>query len=433
MADVSARPIRDANGVITGWIVRWREDGRRPGRSFGPNDKALAERFASEKRAAQVGKTRRPRARKQPGGGTLADYFTTGYGSKIGQSRTSKRTVTASTRESRENAWKHWIEPNLGQMPIRNITPADVEGLLKLITHAGLGPDGKFARDVDGDIVLPHPSWTNGLGAATKCRNLLKDIFFYAQRDGIVDTNPCENVYIELAEKQVDTEEDTDSAGVLNEIDDEDVAAGSIRIWFSEHEVQLLVKGASTRDKLIIRTLATLGMRIGELAALRVEDFDAEKGQLIVRSTLSTKPKRLQRGVGAVRKSTKTDAGRRRINLPSKLAADFSSLCADRPGSAAMFVGPRGGILRPDNFRNRNWARALSKSGIDGHITPHDLRHFAASKMLGDGVDIAVVSRMLGHANVGITDKLYRHLMPDHANDAAIYWDRPENDLGSTT
>ena len=87
MADVSARPIRDANGVITGWIVRWREDGCRTGRSFGPKDKALAERFTSEKRAAQAGKKRRPRTRKQPGVGTLADYFATGYGSKERVSR----------------------------------------------------------------------------------------------------------------------------------------------------------------------------------------------------------------------------------------------------------------------------------------------------------------------------------------------------------
>jgi hypothetical protein len=142
--------------------VRWREkDGRRPRRIFA--DKALAERLVAEKRSAQAGKKRRPRGAKRPGGATLADYFATGYGPKIGRSRKSKRKVAPSTRESRENVWKHWIEPRLGQVRIRNITPADVEALLKTITHAGLGTDGTYPVDEAGNERKPHHSWTNGL------------------------------------------------------------------------------------------------------------------------------------------------------------------------------------------------------------------------------------------------------------------------------
>jgi integrase len=218
---------------------------------------------------------------------------------------------------------------------------------------------------------------------------------------------------------------------VFNEVDEEEIVAGSIRIWFSDHEVEMLLKGADERDRLVIKTMATLGLRIGEIAALRVKDFDTAQRQLTVRSTLSTKAKRFQQGAGVVRKNTKTAAGRRRINLPSHLADEIKAICVGRQDTAPLFASRRGGILRPDNFRSRNWTRALSRSGIEGRITPHDLRHFAASKMLGDGIDIALVSRMLGHANVGITDKLYRHLMPEHSHDAAEYWDRPENQLGT--
>lgn len=430
MADASMTPVRDTNGKIIGWSVRWREkDGRRPRRILA--DKALAERLVAEKRSAQAGKKRRPRGVKRPGGATLADYFATGYGPKIGQSRKSKRKIAPSTRESRENAWKHWIEPHLGHVPIRNITPADVEALLKAITHAGLGADGTYPVDEAGNERKPHHSWTNGLAAARKCRDLLKDVFFYAVRDQVVEANPCANVFIELVETRVDTEEDTDHSGVFNEVDEEEIVAGSIRIWFSDHEVEMLLKGADERDRLVIKTMATLGLRIGELAALRVKDFDPVERQLTVRSTLSTKAKRFQQGAGVVRKNTKTSAGRRRINLPSHLADEIEAICRGRQDTAPLFSARRGGILRPDNFRRRNWSRALSQSGLEGRLTPHDLRHFAASKMLGDGIDIALVSRMLGHANVGITDKLYRHLMPEHSHDAAEYWDQPENQLGT--
>jgi site-specific recombinase XerD len=50
--------------------------------------------------------------------------------------------------------------------------------------------------------------------------------------------------------------------------------------------------------------------------------------------------------------------------------------------------------------------------------------------MLADGVDIAVVSRMLGHRNVSITAQLYQHPMPYRNLDAVECWDLPENDLG---
>ena len=424
--------MRDSSGKTIGWRVRWREGKRRPSRSFSAKDKPLAERLVAELRAKQSGKTRRKRAKKQPGGATLSEYFTKGYAAKIGYSRETKKEIGASTRESRLNAWNHWVKPHLGHMPIRNITPADIEGLLKAITHAGRDEDGKFAVDQDGNALKPHPSWKNGRAAAEKCRTLLADIFHYALRDQVVASNPSIGVVIEHAVVKRDGSSDTDQAGVFNEIDDEEnIVAGSIRIWFSDHEVQILIKGADERDRTLIKLLATVGVRIGELAALRVGDFDAEERQLTVRSTLSTKPKHLQKGVGAVRKQTKTAAGRRKINLPVQLVDELRELSEGRAAEAPLFTAKRGGIIRPDNFRSRNWKRALQRSGINGKITPHDLRHFAASKLLGDGIDIALVSRMLGHSNVGITDKLYRHLMPEHVNDAVEYWERPENQLGT--
>ena len=430
MADVALTPVRDLAGKIVGWRVRWRDGERRPSRSFSSKDKPLAERLVAELRAKQSDKVRRKRTKKQPGGATLAEYFAKGYGTKIAYSRETKKEIGPSTRESRLNAWNHWINPHLGHMPIRNITPADIEALLKMITHNGLDANGKLTVDQNGNAQKPHPSWKNGHAAAEKCRTLLADIFYYAVRDQVVSINPSVGVVIEHAEVKRDSSADTDQAGVFNEIDEEEnIVAGSVRIWFSKHEVELLIKAADEPDRPAINLIATIGLRIGELAALRVGDFDFGKRQLTVRSTLSTKPKHLQKGVGAVRKQTKTAAGRRKINLPENVVDELRAVCEGRPAEAPLFTGKRGGIIRPDNFRSRNWKRALVRSGIDGKITPHDLRHFAASKLLGDGIDIALVSKILGHANVAITDKLYRHVMPDHVNDAVKYWERSENKL----
>jgi integrase len=428
MADASLNPIRDLGGKTVGWRLRWRDGDKRRSRSFAASEKGLAERQLTEVRSAQSTKTRRPRSRKKQGGATLTEYFTACYASKIGISRESKKRVEPSTRESRENAWNTWIKPNMGDLPIRNITPADVESFLKAITHHGLDINGEFPVNDDGVVVKPQASWTNGHATAKKCLSLLTDIFFYAVRDGVLSSDPSSNVFIEIAEVNLPKGK-VDASGVVNDIDDDDPSAGPIRIWFSEDEVRLIVKAADERDRLPIKVMAMLGLRIGEMAGLRVGDYDPAEQQLTVRCTLSTKPIRLQ-GASAVRKPPKTTSSRRTIKIPSSLAKELELLCSDRPLDAPLFTSSQGCVLRPDNFRSRNWARALKKSGITRHITPHDLRHFAASKMLADGVDIAVVSRMLGHRNVSITAQLYQHPMPYRNLDAVECWDLPENDLG---
>jgi len=49
------------------------------------------------------------------------------------------------------------------------------------------------------------------------------------------------------------------------------------------------------------------------------------------------------------------------------------------------------------------------KAGVE-HITPHQLRHYFATHTLSNGADVKAVSKMLGHADVGITLKIYHHV-----------------------
>ncbi len=50
----------------------------------------------------------------------------------------------------------------------------------------------------------------------------------------------------------------------------------------------------------------------------------------------------------------------------------------------------------------------------------HDLRHTAASLLIADGVTIPVVSQLLGHADSGITLRVYAHLLKDQLGTAAL-------------
>jgi integrase len=385
MADASVKPIRNSAGQITGWQVRWREGSKRPGRSFGPDDKPLADRFAAEQRAAQAGKSRKPRRRSNPAGATLAEYVAKAYEPKKSMSRKTKRQLSSSTKETREHAWENWIKPHLGDRPIRSITAADVEALLKKITFHGRDKNGHFPLDEEGAPILPSGQWRDGVSTAKKCRTLLNDIFFYAVPDDGVN---------------------------------------EARVRLTDVDVEELIRCAPDHFRLPILLMATIGIRIGELAALRVGDFDPQKGQLHIRATLSTKPKRLQGGDSAQRRPTKTTAGNRRVVLSSWLANEVALRCADRPDTAPLFTSANGSVLRPDNFRSRVWVPLRASLALDESLTPHDLRHYAATRLLSDDVDEQEVCNTLGHAHVGITNKLYRHARPERRRAVAEYWEK---------
>ncbi len=66
----------------------------------------------------------------------------------------------------------------------------------------------------------------------------------------------------------------------------------------------------------------------------------------------------------------------------------------------------------------------LRKAGLPESLTYHQLRHGAASLLLYQNVPVPVVSRYLGHANPGITMKVYAHLIDGTSGMAAIGMDQ---------
>jgi len=73
--------------------------------------------------------------------------------------------------------------------------------------------------------------------------------------------------------------------------------------------------------------------------------------------------------------------------------------------------------MHASSFRTRWWRALVRKAGLP-YIRFHDLRHTAATLLLGRGVPVKVVSELLGHANVSITLNMYGHVLP-HMQQAA--------------
>lgn len=61
---------------------------------------------------------------------------------------------------------------------------------------------------------------------------------------------------------------------------------------------------------------------------------------------------------------------------------------------------------------------AAALAGVEG-VTPHVIRHSVATHLIAEGVPLAIVSKMLGHASVSITADVYGHLQPSHMDGAA--------------
>ncbi|MGO4202955.1 tyrosine-type recombinase/integrase [Rhodococcus sp. TAF43] len=80
---------------------------------------------------------------------------------------------------------------------------------------------------------------------------------------------------------------------------------------------------------------------------------------------------------------------------------------------ALVFPDSRGGYLRAGNVRRRWWDKAVKATAVPEGLTPHELRHTAASLVITAGANIKTLQRMLGHSSAALTLDRYGHLFDD--------------------
>jgi len=143
--------------------------------------------------------------------------------------------------------------------------------------------------------------------------------------------------------------------------------------------------------RLIILTLAYTGLRFGELAALRARRVDLMRRRLDVAQSVTE-----VNGTCVFTVDTKTHQ-QRSVPFPRFLVDDLTVLLAGKGPEDLVFTAPEGGVLRLMGFRRRVFDRAAKAAGLPG-LTPHELRHTAASLAIASGANVKDVQRMLGHA-----------------------------------
>jgi integrase len=238
----------------------------------------------------------------------------------------------------------------------------------------------------------------SGLSAATvrQAHRVLSLAFSLAVRDGRMARNPADHVPLLRAARRE-------------------------KVFLTVDQVELLAEAAG-EYRLAILFLAYTGLRFGELSALRVRRLDLMRRRAEIVEAVA------EVGGRAVFSAPKSHQVRS-IPIPRFLVGELAQHVGGKQPDDFVFTSPRGGLLRLQNFRHTAFDRAARAAGLCG-LTPHSLRHTAASLAIASGADVKVVQQMLGHATATMTLDLYGHLYGDRLDEVADRMDELRTSRG---
>jgi len=149
------------------------------------------------------------------------------------------------------------------------------------------------------------------------------------------------------------------------------------------------------RDKAMFEFMYATGLRVSEIAALKLSDVNAEAGFL--------------RTVGKGNKERIVPVGKQALEWLERYCRDSRPFFGKTtPTRGEIFLSSRAtGLSRKTIWHLiKKYAR---EAGLGKNITPHTLRHSFASHLLQNGGDLRVIQEMLGHADISTT-QLYTHV-----------------------
>jgi len=286
-----------------------------------------------------------------------------------------KRLARTSYARDRSYLDNH-VLPRWGKVRLGRITRMDVDKWI-----AELSEDGQSVR-LKGGSLSP--------GTIEKVYQVFRKMVVAAYDEGRIGRSPCpEHPPIPRKKRKV------------------------IR-FLDEDKVVELANKIDGRYESMIYVGAYGGFRIGELCALRVDDVDWDRGTIRVDEGLTDVS-----GL-VVFEDPKTERAFRTVPM-ADLALDhlhthLDSDVDEHDPRALLFTAPGGGILRPTNWRARFFNPAVKAAKL-GPLTPHDLRHTAASLFISAGANPWMLAEVLGHTDTRMIDRVYGHLFEKDRED----------------
>lgn len=179
------------------------------------------------------------------------------------------------------------------------------------------------------------------------------------------------------------------------------------RAYLTHGQVRRLASPA--RYPTLIYLLAYTGLRWGEATGLRVKHVSFERRRLFVEENAVRVNAEIHVG------SPKTGRSRS-VSFPNFLTDDLRQLCSDKRADDIVFGDGYRHMRLPQS--QDGWFAAAVKRARTADptfpvISPHDLRHTAASLAISAGANVKAVQRMLGHASAAMTLDTYADLFDD--------------------
>jgi integrase len=163
-----------------------------------------------------------------------------------------------------------------------------------------------------------------------------------------------------------------------------------------------VLKAIPEEDRNIFLFMALHACRPSEARALKVKDLDFSTNRIIIRRTFTGKSKNV------LRETTKT--GRlREIPISSEMIVVLKRLCNKRFGDEFVFLNPRTKRPYTKTVLHKIWKRACKEVGLEDITLYEGLRHSFASQRVSRGIDIYLISKVLGHTDIRTTQR-YAHV-----------------------
>ncbi len=223
----------------------------------------------------------------------------------------------------------------------------------------------------------------NDYSAATMARKIatLRSFYKWAERRGVAPANPMTAIRTPKQGKRLP------KSITLDQIE---------KLLITPPDGEVL----GIRDRAMLETMYSTGIRVSELVDLNVDDLDEQGEAMRVR--------------GKGRRERIVPIGTHALAAIGKYTAmvrvdpRFAQLWPNNGAGKPLFMNKHGGRLSSRSVR-RKLDKYLKVAGLDPKISPHTLRHSFATHMLENGADLRSVQEILGHQSLSTT-QVYTHL-----------------------
>jgi integrase/recombinase XerC len=202
-------------------------------------------------------------------------------------------------------------------------------------------------------------------------------------RQGVLETNPADGLRAPRQDKKLPHFLGTDTLTGLLEAPPADSPLG-------------------LRDRAILETLYSAGLRVSELTGLNQEDLDLDSGMLTVR--------------GKGKRERLALLGRPALEALRQWLEARTALGPRAQTQTAVFLNKNGTRLSSRSV-GRLLEKYLAQAGLDPRTSPHTLRHSFATHLLDAGADIRSVQELLGHRSLATT-QIYTHVTTNRLQDS---------------